>query len=186
MHLARLGAAALVPLLLVAGAGSAQDNATFVANAYVDGRIISGANGRVQLTFEGWSSDETRTLLLATLIEKGGKALAEALRDTEPVGHLRVGTRTSYPIAYARSYTEGDLRVIFAVTDRPIGAFEAVNRARTLDYSVSIVELRVDDNGAGRGVLIVGAEIVVDMEHNTLSVEDHSSATVRLVNVRRD
>lgn len=69
-------------------------------------------------------------------------------------------------------------------TDRPITALEAIQRSRTLDYSISVAEFRLDADGRGEGARMVAAAGMADKENGTLTLENFGQAPVRLRNVR--
>ena len=47
-------------------------------------------------------------------------------------------------------------------TDRPISAWEAMNRPRSMDYDFTLADIRFDGDGKGVGKLSVAAKIRVD------------------------
>ena len=186
-------ATALVALLLVFAAGSmveAQDmeEESFSAFATHIGTGPSGATS-LRITISRWTTDEERDHLLGVLIDEGHQAAAEALRDHDETGYIRFpSVRTRFPstrLYYARQFRQGNTRIIRLATNRPIGFLEAISMSRSNDYDLTLIELRLDENGEGEGTLAVGVEISVDRESNRLVIEHMSSAPVRLSKVRK-
>lgn len=174
---------ALALPVAAAGPVAAQESATFVGQAWVDGAIVSGTNGRVELTFDSWSDETLRNRLLGLLLQEGDAAVAAELGAVEPVGQIRFGSSSSYPLVYGHQYVRGEHRVVFAIVHGALEVFDASRSRRSLDHDLSVIEIRLSEGEAGAGMLIPGAELVVDMPNRTLAVEDYSSAQVRLVNV---
>ena len=51
-------------------------------------------------------------------------------------------------------------------------------------WAFSLIEMNVDAENKGEGVMIVGAMIKLDMENHTMSIESYDSAPLKLGNVR--
>jgi hypothetical protein len=139
----------------------------------------------VEVAIQRWSTDEERSGLLSVLAERGSRALTEALHDQEPTGWIRTTNRLAYDLRYAREIQQGDQRVLVLATDRPILMVEAMGGTRTQDYNVTLVRLDLDAEGNGEGILIPGAELVLDLQANELTIEQHGVDAVRLTSVRR-
>jgi hypothetical protein len=181
---------AITLLVLLAGttASAVPQTERFLANAMALGGVSGTA--RIEFTIESWSTPEERAHLLTVLAEQGQEALMDALRkagEDRVIGRVRVNTRLSYPISYAFAIPlDGGGRRIVIATDRPIGALEAIAGSRTLDYAVSIAELKLDADNKGEGALMVAASVVADMENHTISLENYGQAPVQLRNVRAE
>ena len=165
---------------------------TFQARALSMGTIAPGATTTLQITIDRWSTDEERNELIATIVEKGPEELLDTLRDQEETGFVRVSGRgagrTRWPsvrLHFARDIRTDGGRIIRLATDRPIGMWEAVQNPRTMDYTFTFIELRLDENNEGEGSFAIGVELKYDKEKNTLVVENLSSEPVRLTTVRK-
>jgi hypothetical protein len=181
----RIAAAAVaIGVLAASPAGASLQGERFVGNAMAMGGV-SGTS-RIEFHIERWSTDEERSHFLAVLAESGQEALVPELQNVE-VGRARVGTRNTYPISYAYQMPldDGGRRVVL-VTDRPIGALEAMGRASTMEWAVSVVEMRFPPDGNGEGALVVAGAIHADATTQTLSLENYGQAPVRLRNVRSE
>ena len=159
---------------------------TFLANAMSMGSL--SGTFRIEFTVARWSTEAERAEFLNILVEGGQEALGNAMHEAgadREIGYVRVNTRLSYPIAYAYAFAtdDGGRRIVIA-TDRPIDALEAIQRSRTLDYSISVAEFQLDADSRGEGALMVAAAVSVDTDHGTLTLENFGQAPVRLRNVR--
>lgn len=165
---------------------------TFRAFAVSMGTVAAGANTTLQITVDRWSTDEERNALITAIVEKGSEELLDVLRDQEETGFVRVtgrgAGRTRWPsvrLHYARDIRTDGGRIIRLATDRPIGMWEAIQNPRTMDYTFTFIELRLDENNEGEGSFAIGVELKYDKEKNTLVVENLSSEPVRLTTVRK-
>ena len=68
-------------------------------------------------------------------------------------------------------------------TDRYIGFQEARNQPRTIDYPITLIEIRVGKDGKGQGKLAYATKISFNKKDNQLEIENYSSEPVRLNNV---
>lgn len=166
---------------------------TFQAFAVSMGTVAAGASTTLQITIDRWTTDDERNELIATIVEKDSEELLDALRDQEETGFVRVtgrgAGRTRYPsvrLHYARDIRTPDGgRMIRLATDRPIGMWEAIQNPRSMDYTFTLIELRLDENNDGEGSFAVGVEITYDKEKNTLVLENRGFEPVRLTRVNK-
>ncbi len=97
--------------------------------------------------------------------------------------------RTRWPsvrLHYAREFRGEGKRVIRLATDRPIGFWEAVQNPRSMDYTFTFIELRLDEKTEeGDGTLGVGVEIKWDKEKDHLVLEHAATKPVRLTHVKK-
>ena len=158
--------------------------------------IAPGTSTVVTMHVTRWSSDAERTALLTVLIEKGQEEFVKALRKEKEAGWFRSTSRarmrSAFPsvrVHYAYQFEEGGKRQITLVTDRPIGAREAMANTRTMDYDVTAIQFEVpaDKNSKekGKGMFAVGIELGYDKEKKRLTIENYSSEPVRLNEVHR-
>ncbi len=191
-HIRFFIAAGIVLLLLATPIGAQeQERETFRALARHTG---SGPSGQttIIITIDRFSSDEEHAHMLEVIMNEDNQTIADELGDMDSVGFLRVTGRAatrgtgSWQLRYARQVQEGDTRVIRLATDRPISFVEAVRRpTRTWDSQTTLIELRLDENGEGDGVLMAGVEFTVDAKNNQITLSHLSSSPVELTNVRR-
>jgi hypothetical protein len=192
---------ALIAAIAVAGAlwtttASAQTNADKLeisAFAVNMSNIATGSNAMVQITVNAWSTAEERERLITTVLEKGPDALLKELQKTPDKGRFRIPTaRQPDPhqlsmgldlhYAWQSPLPDGGRRIVLA-TDRYIGFQEARSQPRTIDYPITLIELRVDSSGKGQGKLAYATKISFNKKDNQLEIENYSSEPVRLNNV---
>jgi hypothetical protein len=138
----------------------------------------------VDLQIKRWSTDAERDQLLKVFREKGQDALLSALQKLPVVGGVRAPGSLNYDIHFARQRPEADGgRMVFLMTDRYIGAWEAMNRPRTIDYPFTLIQLQLDKDGRGVGKASVATQITQDPD-GTIVLENFSSQPVMLNDVR--
>jgi hypothetical protein len=142
--------------------------------------------GRIEIVIERWSSERERDALIATLKDKGSDALLKQLQKLPRVGYIRRGDGQSIGwdlhFARERKLEDGGRQIVLA-TDRPISAWEAMNRPRSMDYDFTLADIRFDGDGKGVGKLSVAAKIRVDDKTGAIEIEDFGSEPVRLTDV---
>ena len=156
--------------------------------------IATGSNAVVQITVNAWSTPEERERLITTVLEKGSDALLRELQKAPVKGrfriptakrpdphHLALGLDLHY--AWQTPLPEGGRRIVLA-TDRYIGFGEARNNPRSMDYPITLMEIRVDKDGNGQGKMAVATKISFDKKKNQIELENYSSEPVRLNNVK--
>jgi hypothetical protein len=188
---------AALAMLAAVHSGHAQspgDRLEITAFAVNMSNIATGANAVVDITVNNWSTAEERTRLIATVQEKGSNALLRELQKAPEKGriripaarppdphHLALGLDLHY--AWQTALPEGGRRIVLA-TDRYIGFAEARNQPRTIDYPITLIEIRVDKEGKGVGKMAVATKISFNKKENQLELENYSSEPVRLNNVQ--
>ena len=155
--------------------------------------IATGANARVDIRIDSWSTAEEREQLIMTMIEKGSGALLKALQKAPVKGRFRIPTaRPPDPhhlslgldIRYAWQVPrpDGGKRIVLAL-DRYIGFAEARNQPRSIDYPFSLIQIQVDAAGKGEGKMAVATKIDFDKEKKQIELENYASEPVRLNNL---
>ena len=163
----------------------------FRANAMMQ---AGGAAGRqssmAEIRIFRWSTDEEREEILeaikgATGGRPNNRQVAQALRGQKKTGFAFFAGRQGYPLRYSREVMVDGKRQIVLATDRPVSFQEVYSRSQLGDFDVSLIILKVDDDGNGEGMLSMGTEVVWSTEKNQIEVTNVSSQPVRLENVRR-
>jgi len=187
MHKVKLYAAMVIAsaLLAVSSGVIAQthgEKEEFTAVAIANNNIQSGA-GTVLISIDRWSTSAERDQLVSTLMNKGPRALLDALQDTRPVGRIRTPDSLGYDLHYAFQTPgeDGGRRIVIA-TDRPIGFWEAYNQPRTVDYPFTIVEMHIGSDGRGTGTLSEFTKVLA--YENNIYLENFASAPVMLTQIR--
>ena len=139
----------------------------------------------VDITIKRWSTDAERDGLLSVFRDKGQDALLDALQKLPVVGSINTPGSLKYDLHFARQRSEAEGgRMIFLMTDRYIGAWEAVNRPRTIDYPFMLIQLKVDKNGTGEGKASVYTKIT-ETKDGTIELENFSNQPVMLNQVKQ-
>jgi hypothetical protein len=176
---------AVSALLILSPAVTAQTHGQkerFTTVAIVNNLYQTGA-GTVVLSVDRWSTDAERERLMATLREKGPRALLDALQDTRAVGRIRTPDSIGYDLHYAHQTVgeDGKRRIVLA-TDRPIGFREMWESPRTVDYPFTIVEMEIGPDGRGTGTLSEFTRILADGD--IIHLENFANTPVMLTDVR--
>jgi hypothetical protein len=186
----RLAVATALGAWLAIAAPTAQSNMAqpekFTAFA-VDTSITAprARTSSVDITISRWSTDAERDQLLSIFRDKGQDALLEALQKLPVVGYINTPGSLKYDLHFAwqRPEAEGG-RMVFLMTDRYIGAWEAVNRPRRIDYPFMLIQLQVDKNGEGVGKASIYTKIT-QAKDGTIELENFSNQPVMLNDVKK-
>jgi hypothetical protein len=152
--------------------------------------LASGSGEAIKINVFKWASDEDRAKLLATLGEKGDKALGEAVAGAPSVGYVWTSESLGYPIRYAAMMMlpNGGERVI-VLTDRRLGTWsgapwKAASDAN--DYPYTLIELRLSRSGSGEGKMSLAGKVAADQTAKTIALENYDSAPVLLKSAKRE
>jgi hypothetical protein len=120
-------------------------------------------------------------------METGTKGVLEVLRKLPRVATFAAIGAAGYPINYAWKFTAPDgVEHVTLITERYINFWESYNGSRTLDYPVTIIELRLKPGGAnGDGQIAVAAKVGMDTFSKTIIVENYDIQPVQLTTVKR-
>jgi hypothetical protein len=106
--------------------------------------------------------------------------LSTAIKVAATLGYIWTDGVTGYSIKYAwRSPTSGDKERIVLVTDRRLDSHAtdwvpASSAAADADFTV--IEMRIDRQGAGEGKTSLTTRITIDTETETLALEGYAAA----------
>jgi hypothetical protein len=141
----------------------------------------------VDIVVERWSSETDRSRLMMILLDKGAQDLLEALQATPTVGYIKTPESLSWDLHFAwrQPLPEGGERVVIA-TDRPISFWESVSQPRSLDYPFTVIEMRLDRDGEGTGMLSIATKIIPDKEGRIITLENYGTQRVRLTEVKSE
>jgi hypothetical protein len=138
----------------------------------------------VDVVINRWSTDAERDRLLAVFRDKGQDALLAELQKLPKVGYIRTPTSLSYDLHFARQRPEAEGgRMVFLMTDRHIGGWEARNRPRTIDYPFTLIQLKLDKNARGEGSASVYTKIS-EAKDGTIELENFANQPVMLKDVK--
>jgi hypothetical protein len=156
--------------------------------------VATGANAVIDIRVNKWSTDQERTQLISTLVDKGQDKLLDTLRDLPEKGRISIPgrqgpdpnqTRLGWVLRYAMKtpLEDGGTRILIA-TDRYMTFAEVRNRPRTYDYPFTFLEIHLNKEGTGEGKMAVATQLQFDKKKNTIVFENYSSEPVRLTNVK--
>jgi hypothetical protein len=157
---------------------------TFTATAVNMSGIGSTVPTPLDITITRWTSTAEQERYISILHDKGGDALAEALRKGPSIGSIRTPASLANDFRYAvQERTRNNERRIILLADRPIEFAEMIDRSHSLDYPFSAIELLLDDSGRGKGRLWIAAKL--SLLDDLLIVDNYADRPVTLNDVRR-
>ena len=155
-----------------------------------EGRIANtGTFGNAGSNFfsiqvDEYTSDEEFIEFLEILAGGGPRRLEDAFLRSRK-GRIVINS-LGYDIALARSAPTERGRVVRVFTVRHLGFDESVGRSRSREYPFGMIELQLNHNGRGDGVLVVAARLQLDPD-GRLQVETFretfGTPAFRLMNV---
>ena len=173
--LAAVAGAALITLSLAAPAAQAKEQELLRLTAFAINMNNGARTASIDIVIERWSTDEEAAGLKATLVEKGEEKLLSSLQKVKPrCGFVRTSESLGWDLYFAREtpLPDGGRKIVLA-TDRPVGAWEARNSGRTMDYQFSLAEIRLPASGKGQGKAIPRAALAFNPKTNTLEIENY-------------
>ena len=188
----------LLPLVGMPSSAAAEESSDLPLNFVANVMVASGGLGRqassmLEIRIREWTTEEERQQVLTEIQEasaQGGRtrnrAVARALRGASSVGSMNLRAQTGWPIRYSRrtQTADGKQRILLA-TDRAVSFAEAFNTGSAAgDFDVTMIELTLDAEGSGEGVLSVGTEVRWNDQTGKLEVTNFSSQPIKLGNVR--
>lgn len=160
-------------LLLTVGVSLAQQKPDrFDATAFGQSTQL-GRQFNVKILIESYSTPQDQQVLLDALQSGGTRAVYEALDHMPVRGRISTPWGTGYVVTYTRVWQTPTGRKIRLVTNRPIAFAEAWGNTRSRDYSVSAVELEVNDSDVSKttGTLLPAIELKIDKKTNQIEIE---------------
>lgn len=187
-----IAAVATVAVLFLIGGTSAQGpgaNATSEKPVFIQGVAFGqgtqlGQTFSVNLTIKEYSTPEDQKALLDAFNAKKNEGLVNALNKMSTKGRMAITGTLGYEVTYIRAFPQPDgstkLRM---VTNRPITFGEAWSDSRSMDYSLSGVEIILStDEKKNSGTLMPACKLKIDKE-GQLQIELLQNAW-RLTDVR--
>lgn len=121
------------------------------------GTFGSAGSNFFSVQVDEYTSDEEFIEFLEILAGGGPRRLEDAFLRSQK-GRIVINS-LGYDIALARSAPTVSGRVVRVFTVRHLGFDESVGRTRSREYPFGMIELRLDHNGRGDGVLVVAARL---------------------------
>jgi hypothetical protein len=139
---------------------------------------------QLDIVITRWTTDGERDRLREQLA-KGQDALLAALQKLPVVGYIATPGSLRYDLHFARQRPNPDGgRTVILGTDRYVGAWEAMNRPRTIDYPFTVIQLQLDKHDKGVGKASIATKIT-QADDGTIELENFSSEPVMLNDVHR-
>ena len=156
--------------------------------------IGSGGTANVEIRVTQWSSTDERKRVIETMAGKGQDALLKLLSGLSSKGRLRFpdiqgadpsNWRIGWDLRYAwhTPAADGGHRVVVAL-DRYMSFLELRESPRTVDYPFTLIQVQLDKNGEGKGVMAWATSINFDKKKNTVELENFSSEPVRFPTIK--
>jgi hypothetical protein len=137
----------------------------------------------LEINLERYTTVAERETMQAAYEKNKQEGLMNVLQRAPRIGMFRVPGNLSWDIKYAfRQRGRDNLNRIYLITDRNVSFAEASSRPRSLDYPFTVIEMRVDDNGMGEGVVMVAA--AVGFNRQDLVIEEYLDRPIRLTKVK--
>lgn len=110
--------------------------------------------------------------------------LSAAIKAAPTLGYIWTGGVTGYSIKYAwrSSATDGKERIVL-VTDRRLNSHApdwTPASASAGDADFTLIEMRLDDHGAGEGKTSLTTSVAIDTAANTLALDGYAEAPALL------
>lgn len=168
---------AIISLVLLPRTSSnAQDSPkseTFQATAMGQSTQL-GRMYNVNILIQEYSTAEDQQALLEAFHSKGMEGLSNALGKMKAKGRLSITGTLGYDVTYIRSFPTATGRKIRIATNRAIRFGEAWADGRSMDYSLSAVELEINNDGKSTGILLPACRFKLDKE-NHLAIENYQN-----------
>ena len=138
----------------------------------------------ITLIIEEFSTPDDQQALLTAFNEKQNEGLVNALNKMHTKGRMSITGTLGYEVAYIRQWKEPDGSTKYRlVTNRPITFGEAWSDSRSMDYSISGVEIILSpDKKKSTGTLMPLVKLKMNKE-NHLELETYQNPW-KLVNVQ--
>jgi hypothetical protein len=169
-----IAALAMLAVLFLMGGTSAQGpgtNATKQKPIYIQAQAFGqstqlGQNFGVDIIIEEYSTADDQKALIEAFNAKKNEGLVNALSKMKSKGRISVTGTLGYDVAYVRQFAQPDgTTKLRMVTNRPIRFGEAWSDSRSMDYSLSGVEVILStDKKKNSGTLLPACELKIDKE----------------------
>ena len=157
---------------------------TFTANVQV--KTASGPiSATIQVHIRRYTPDFDRTALENALQHGGYASFVTALRKAPEVGSVAAGDG-QFTIRWAREQKTAKGRTIVVVTDRPVFFVGGArpNAKPRAGYETALVQLQVDDAGAGSGMMVAAGRVKPGGETG-VRIDDYADEPLTLAKVTR-
>ena len=133
---------------------------------------VSGLS-QIRIQIEDYTTDEETREFIEVLRSEGWRALESRFLREEKGRFIRSG-QLGHNIAFARTFTHETGRIIRLATARPIAFAEASRATRTREHAFGLIELRLDREGRGSGVVWAAASLEFN-DDGQLEIESYGN-----------
>ena len=178
MHRIVLGCVLVVAF---ATSGSLRAVATYPLTLVVSAQAKSGAStvtSTLNICVDRMMTETNRTRVTDALLHGGYGNFLPALRTLQPIGTITLDKR-EVELKYAREQPDGKGYRLTLVADRPMFFLGADAGKARAGYELTIVDLRIDEQGAGTGTM-TGAARVKPGPDGSVILDDFAEAPVEL------
>ena len=144
---------------------------------------VLGASGlaQIRIQIEEYTTDAETREFIDILANEGWRALESKFLREEKGRFIRSG-QPGHNIAFARSLPHETGRIIRLATARPILFGEASRATRSREYAFGIIELRLDEEGKGSGIVIGAAKLEFD-DDGQLDIESYGHPPLSITTI---
>ena len=128
---------------------------------------------RIRIQIEEYTTDQETQEFVDILRNEGWRALEGRFLKIEKGRFIRVG-QLGHNIAFARTFTHDTGRIIRLATARPIAFAEMSRQTRSREHAFGLIELRLDQEGKGSGVVWAAASLEFNDE-GQLEIESYGN-----------
>ena len=185
LGLATVGIVGLTLLINTAAAAQKLPKRIYVQAQAMGTSTQMGRSAGITLIIEEVTTDEERAGLMEAFQQKGNEGLVNALSKMHSKGRMSVTGTLGYDIAYVKVFKQPDgSTIIRMVTDRPLLFGEVWASTRSMDYSLSAVEIRISKDGKKKtGTLYPACQLKLNKE-NVVELELYQNP-FNLVNIMK-
>lgn len=161
------GAKFLFVILLLASVASLAQEERERLQAVAFGTATQlGQTFTVNFIIESYSTPEDQQVLLQAFNQGGSEAMAKVLEKMSVKGRINTPRQLGYEIRYARVWPTPTGRKIRLVTNRTIALGEVSRNTRSREYSVSVVEIELNnaDGDKSTGTLLPACKLKMNKE----------------------
>ena len=183
-----LAIAGVMSLILLTGSSSSAQK--LPKSIYIQAQAMGqstqlGRTFNITLIIEEFSTPEDQQALLAAFNEKKNEGLVNALDKMHTKGRMSITGTLGYDVTYIRQWKQPDGSTKYRlVTNRPIRFGEAWSDSRSMDYSLSGVEIIMyPDKKKNSGTLLPAVQLKMNKE-NQLELETYQNPW-KLVNIMK-
>ena len=172
----------LCGLLVLPAQASAQDLERF------EGIIVYTGPGtglsQFSIRVQEYTTDAEARTFLDLLTNEGWEKLEAAFLQGEKA-RFQIPGQLSHNVAFARSFKTETGRIVRFATARRISMGAFWNSTRSRDYAFALIELRLDENDEGSGIVLSAAKLGVD-ENGELDIESYGHPPFSITTVHVD